>query len=159
MANRTILIVDDDPERLAYYFNLLEVDDISALDILGGQPAPKRWHPTLRQQDPLKFDGMFEGMVRDEFFYPLCIIDMRMPESPGGPINERRGLQTARRVRELDPDIHIMVCTADPDIEAGEILGEVGGSTHFFRLPFDDAQEREFCGKVRELVDEWNERH
>ena len=48
MANRTILIVDDDPERLAYYFNLLEVGDISALDILGVQSASKRWHPTLR---------------------------------------------------------------------------------------------------------------
>lgn len=159
MANRTILIVDDDPERLAYYFNLLEVGDISALDILGVQSASKRWHPTLRQQDPLKFDEMFAGMVRDEFFYPLCIIDMRMPEVRGGPINERRGLQTARRVRELDPDIHIMICTADPGIEAGEIFKEVGGSTHFFRLPFDEAQEKEFCSKVRELVDEWNGRH
>lgn len=158
MTNRTILIVDDDPERLAYYFNLLEAGDLSSLDILGQGDVtePKRWHPTLRQQNPLQFDGMFEKMTRDGFHHPLCIIDMRMPDSPGGPIDTRRGLRTAKHVRELDPRIHIMVCTADPDIDGDEVVREIGGSAHFFRLPFRDGEEQEFCGKVRRLVDDWN---
>lgn len=155
MANRTILIVDDNPSVLEYYFNIFEADDFSALDILGEQKAVRRWHPTFRQQDPRKFDEMFEGMVRNGTFHPLCVVDLHMP-GPDGQMDPRRGLTTARRVRELDARIHIVFCTADPDIDGAEIIPQVGGSTHFFRRPFKDNEEQQFCATVRDLIDAWN---
>jgi CheY-like chemotaxis protein len=154
--NRTILIVDDDLEILAYYFKLFEAKDMALLDILGDEEQPRRWHPTIRHYDPLKFDEMFEKMVRYGVFHPVCLVDLRMPVPPYGHIDPRRGVATARHVRGLDPRIHIIISTADPDADGAEIVAEVGGSTHFYRRPFKDGEEQQFCAKVRELIDSWN---
>lgn len=156
--SNTILIIDDDREVLAYYFKLFEVEDMSSFDILGEKgTSTRRWKPTIRHYDPDKFDEMFESMVSNGFFYPLCIIDLRMPVPPDYQIDPRRGVATAIHVRGLDPAIHIIICTADPEANGPELMAQVGGSTHFFRLPFGDHEEERFCGKVRELIDVWNE--
>jgi len=154
--NRTILIVNDRHEILAYFFNLFESGELGSFDILGDAGKPShRWHPTIRHIDPLKFDEMFEAMVRSGNTYPLCIIDMQMPGADG-KLDDQRGLVSARRARELDPRIHIMICTHLPFFDGAELVASVGGSTHFFRMPFSGEQEQEFCRRVRDLIDDWN---
>jgi hypothetical protein len=59
-------------------------------------------------------------------------------------------------VRALDPHIHIVLYTHLPDVDGSELVAVVGGSTHFFRMPFREGEELQFCGKVRELIDDWN---
>jgi CheY-like chemotaxis protein len=157
MANNTILIVDDDPQVLAYYWQLFEGDDGAKFDVLG-EDRPRR-HRLLchRLGDSVKFVEMFDGMVRMDRRHPLCIIDMQMP-GEDGRLDKRRGLQTARRVREIDPGIHIVICTAAPDVGPEEVREHVTGSAHFFRRPFSPEQESEFCLTIHGLVDEWNGR-
>jgi len=157
-ANNTILIVDDDPEKLSYYWRLFEEDAGARFDVLG-EGVPRR-HRLLchRLGDSFRFVQMFEAMHSSDHHFPLCIVDMRMP-GPDGLIDELRGLTVSRSVREIDPEIHIVLATAKADIDGEDVCREVGGSTHFFRLPFAAAQEEEFVTKVHALVDEWNEQH
>jgi CheY-like chemotaxis protein len=156
-ANNTILIVDDDPEKLAYYWRLFEEDAGARFDVLG-EGRPQR-HRLLchRLGDSFRFVEMFAEMHRMDHHFPLCIVDMRMPGSDG-LIDELRGLAVSRRVREIDPVVHIVLATAKADVDDEEVCREVGGSTHFFRLPFGAAQEEAFVAKVHALVDDWNER-
>jgi CheY-like chemotaxis protein len=158
MANNTILIVDDDPQVLAYYWELFEGDEGSQFDVLG-ESSPRR-HRLLchRLADSVKFVEMFESMVRADRLHPLCIVDLAMPDE-NGRLDKRHGLQTARRVREIDPDIHIVICTAASDVGLEEVREHVPGSAHFFRRPFSAEEESEFCLTVHGLVDEWNGRH
>ncbi len=65
---------------------------------------------------------------------PVCVafIDMRMP--PG--IN---GMQTAKRIRELDPRVEIVIVTAYSDANYKEIVDTIGGADKllYLKKPFD----------------------
>lgn len=159
--NNTILIVDDDLELLAYYWKLFEAVESSEFDILAANSSQKAGAPRVHRRllchrlgDSFKFVEMFEKMVHSGVRYPLCIIDMRMP-GEDGKIDNRRGMHTAKRVRELDPDIHIVICTAY-DFDGDEICAQIGSRAHFRQRPFE---EEEFCALVHSLVDQWNDEH
>lgn len=162
ISRNTILIVDDERELgtklgLAYFFRLFDQDGGEKFDILGDRP-PKRRRLLLHRWDcSFKFLEVFEAFCRDGQRYPLCIVDMRMPDE-NDLIDELRGYAVAQRVRELDPGIHIVIATAKADIDGEDLCRKVGGSTHFFQTPFSLEQEDEFVLKVHALVDEWNER-
>ncbi len=156
--NNTILIVDDDQEVLAYYWQLFEGDNGSQFDVLGESKPRQHRLSCYRLKDASKFVEMFESMVRADQRYPLCIIDLQMRDE-NGRLDRRLGLQTARRVREMDPEIHIVICTANSDVGLEEVREQVPGSAHYFRRPFSTEEETEFCLTVHGLVDEWNGQH
>jgi CheY-like chemotaxis protein len=158
MVNRTILIVDDDAEVLAYYWQLFEGDNGSQFDVLGESKPRRRRLLCYRLSDSWKFVEMFESMVKSHQRYPLCVIDLEMKDENGRK-DKRLGLQVARRVREMDPEIHIVICTSHPDIGEEEVREQVAGSAHYFLRPFSVDEENEFCLRVQGLVDEWNGRH
>src|SRR5258708_29307623 len=58
-----------------------------------------------------------ESIAADEPF-AIAILDMRMPPGPDG-------VWAAQRIRELDPAIEIVMCTAYSDVDPGEIGGIV----------------------------------
>lgn len=151
--NNNILIVDDDPEILAYYWKIFAAEDASEFDILGG-PQPDdaarlvcRHLLCHRYTNAVKFLDAFEAMVRSGVLHPVCIIDMRMPVL--------NGFETAQRVRALDPDIHIIICTAHTDMDPAEIRANLSGSVFFVRKPFVAV---ELYMMVHSLVDGWNAR-
>jgi CheY-like chemotaxis protein len=157
-ANNTILVVDDEPESgLAYFFRLFDPGDGAKFDVLDEGGARRHRLLCHRLGDSFRFLEMFESMHRAGQYFPLCIADMRMP-GPDGLIEELRGLAVARRVRDIDPEIHLVLVTAKPDIDGDAVCREVGGSTHFFQRPFSPAQEEAFVLKVHALVDAWNAR-
>jgi len=151
--NNTILIVDDDPEILSYYWKIFSSRDVAEFDILGGAPpadaAEVVCHELVchRYADSSKFLDAFGRMVDMGTHHPLCIIDMRMPVM--------NGFETAQRVREVDPDINIVICTAFSDMDPAEIRANLSGSVFFVRKPFAAA---ELYFMVHSLVDSWNEK-
>lgn len=153
----TILVVDDNPDVLAYYWRLFEEDTGAKFDVLG-ETEPRR-HRILchRLGNSFQFVEMFKAMHHSDHRFPLCIVDMRMP-GPDGLIDEKRGLTVSRQIRQVDSEIHIVIATSKPDIDGDEVRLEVGGSTHFFRTPFSPEQEEAFIVTVHALVDEWNEK-
>jgi PAS domain S-box-containing protein len=78
---------------------------------------------------------------------PLCIVDMRMPG--------QNGLVTAEQMREIDPDMDVLICSAAGDFTPEEIHRRLGGRVFFVRKPFDAG---EFSLMVQSLVDYWDDR-
>jgi diguanylate cyclase len=56
-----------------------------------------------------------DGLARNEPF-ALVFLDMRMPPGPDG-------VWAATQIRELDPAVEIVICTAYSDADPGEIGG------------------------------------
>lgn len=156
-SKNTILIVDDDPNVLAYYWRLFEEDASAKFDVLGDD-QPRR-HRLLchRLGDSFQFVEMFEAMHGGDQRFPLCIIDLRML-GPDGLEDDLRGMEVSHRVRAIDPEIHIVIATANADVDGEDLCRQVGGSTHFFVKPSGPDEEERFVLKVHALVDAWNER-
>ena len=100
-----------------------------------------------RYANSRNFLEAFGRMIDTGLHHPLCIIDMRMPVM--------NGFETAQRVRELDPEINIVICTAFSDMDPVEIRANLSGSVFFVRKPFAAA---ELYFMVHSLVDGWNEK-
>ena len=65
--------------------------------------------------------------------YHLAFVDMRMP--PGWD-----GVQTIQKLWEVDPDLHVVICSAYSAYSWKEIAGKLGGSDRLLILkkPFDE---------------------
>lgn len=154
MAENTILVVDDDRKVFEFYWQIFN-DDPHEFDPLPPKENSVRHHPVVLHyvEDFTKFEEMFRQMIRSGKRHPLCIVDMRAQMQN----DNRRGFETARLVRELDPDISIVVVTALPDIEVEDIRDAVGDNAFLFRLPMtEESQRAEFRNQVHVLVDRWN---
>ena len=155
MADKnTILVVDDDPERYGFYWQLFN-DDPEEFSPLPPQDGAPRQHPLVPHSlgDFSRFEEMFRQMVERGDHHPLCIVDMRFEKEN----DNRRGFETARLVRELDPDISIVVATHLPDIELEDVREAAGDNAFLFRLPMlDESLKTEFRNTVHLLVDRWN---
>ena len=130
-----VLVVDDEPEIRDAYKQILCDTEVN-LEMTGFHELRSRLfrkNPTeaLRQAATraTSFETVFcqqaseavaavkESLARNEPF-AVAFIDMRMP--PG-----QDGVWAATRIRELDPALEIVICTAYSDADPGEIGGYV----------------------------------
>ena len=140
MENLRVLVIDDDPDILQTYRTILdsttESDDLGD-DLFSGE-AVKR--PRPRQRMGFEVTTVPQGLEGVEAAseaitqgspYSLVFTDMRMP--PGID-----GLETARRILEIDPDIEVAIVTAYSDRSIQE-MDHVLGENRFLLLkkPFD----------------------
>jgi CheY-like chemotaxis protein len=67
--------------------------------------------------------------------YAVVFMDVRMP--PG-----LDGIETTARIREIDPDVEVVICTAFCDYTFAEIAKRLGGTDRLtiLRKPFDVAE-------------------
>lgn len=150
----TILVVDDDPKLFGFYWQIFN-EDPDEFSVLPREENAVRAHPLVPHSlgDFAKFEEMFRQMTSRGERYPLCIVDMRLEKAN----DNRRGFETARMVRELDPEISIVVATHLPDIELEDLRQVLGDNAFLFRLPLlDEARKSEFRETVHLLVDRWN---
>ena len=130
-----VLVVDDEPEiRDAYKQILGETEanlEITGFHELRSRLFRKNPAEALRQaaSRTTNFETVFcqqaaeaveavkEALARNEPF-AVAFLDMRMP--PG-----RDGVWAATQIRELDPAVEIVICTAYSDADPGEIGGYV----------------------------------
>ena len=146
MPNRTILIVDDDLGILEFYRKIFSPSGGREFDILGSQPAGPGPGLTVRTfSNPLEVLEEYERAVKAGDRYPLCIMDMRMPVF--------NGLAAAVQLRELDPEINIVICTAYSDVPINEVRSQLLNSVYFVRKPF---VVEELLLLVDSVVGHWN---
>src|SRR5579872_1034023 len=130
-----LLVVDDDADvRDAYRQTLLETDvsrDVAAFKDLRsrlfGKPgtaasgaAESRsaaFEPVFCDGAEAAVEAVRTALLQDRPF-GVAFLDMRMPSG-------RDGVWAATRIRELDPAIEIVICTAYSDVDPGEIGGIV----------------------------------
>lgn len=144
MEKRRILVIDDDPEIWQVYKDILapEIQADSAGQQLARVLAADQAEPASKNPKPdfeLRFapQGQDGVDIAKAFFdtrtpFAVAFIDIRMP--PG-----LDGVETAIRIRALDPDIELVIITAYSDRSREEIVEAVGcpDKLLFLRKPFD----------------------
>jgi len=130
-----VLIVDDEPEIRDAYKQILCDTEVN-LEMTGFHELRSRlfrknpmqalkqaasrattFEPVFCEQAEQAVAAVKEALARNEPF-AVAFLDMRMP--PG-----RDGVWAATQIRELDPAIEIVICTAYSDADPGEIGGYV----------------------------------
>jgi diguanylate cyclase (GGDEF)-like protein/PAS domain S-box-containing protein len=157
---RRILVIDDNRAIHQDFAKVLEPatqsSDLDAMDadIFGG-PAPDAASAVA----PLNFEVCFasqgeegatmvEAATRAGTPFLVAFVDMRMP--PGWD-----GVQTIRRIWEIDPGMQCVICTAYSDYSWEDILEQLGLSDKLLllRKPFDPA---EVCQLACALTEKWH---
>src|SRR5712672_2578487 len=131
-----VLVVDDDAGLREAYSQILLETDISkgmagfrelrarlfnkseAAGVPGGAASkPAGFDPVFCSQAEAAVEAVQQALNEDQPF-AVVFLDMRMP--PG-----RDGVWAAARIRELDPAVEIVICTAYSDVDPSEIGGIV----------------------------------
>ena len=155
MHNRRILVIDDDHYIRETYQDILAPttrlkgknrDHISRLLSLNSNDKPV-FALEMAAQGLEGFSMVQEGLAGDMPF-ALAFIDVRMP--PGWD-----GIQTAARIRQIDPYIELVIVTAYADRSLEEIIKAVGTPEKLIllRKPFDP---EEIIQLAFSLTEKWN---
>ena len=163
-----VLIADDEAEvRDAYRQILLDpgttgetAEFRNLRDRLFNKPAadaPKKssrrntvFAPVFCQGAEAAVAAVRDALAADEPF-AVAFLDMRMPPGPDGA-------WAAARIRELDPAIEIVVCTAYSDVDPGEIGGLVPPEEKlsYLQKPFHPHEIRQM---TISLASKWRAEH
>lgn len=157
MEETRVVIIDDVEEihnNIRTIFQSRKNDLLDALkqDLFG----PSSHNQNLKKELPLIFDSAFQGQEGYELVkksvamgkpYSVAIVDMRMP--PGWD-----GLQTIRKIREVDQDLEIVVCSAYSDYSWHDIAHELGVNDKYLFLskPFEVTEMKQM---VINLAEKW----
>jgi diguanylate cyclase len=153
-----VLIVDDEAEIRDAYREIL-VDSDASQEMAGFRElrsrlfrkAPSESGRTRAAARSVTFDAVFcdqaeagvaavkEGLASNQPF-AVVFLDVRMP--PG-----KDGVWAATQIRELDPAVEIVICTAYSDADPGEIGGMVPpeDKLSYLQKPFHPHEVRQMC--------------
>jgi len=153
-----VLVVDDDVILIAEYLRCLGEDyepdsattTLSELEkVLFGDETDEsgaaRFDVDSRNQGDLAVEAVQEA-IRVRQPYSIVFLDIRMP--PGID-----GIEAAKRIRALDPDVNIVIVTGSMSAEVDNLDAEVppADKIFFFKKPFHAAECRQLaaalCGK------------
>ena len=140
-----VIAIDDEPEILQNYQNILdghnhrrrsrietelfaEIEGVGAAEEVEEEKAEHSFSLSVAAQGELGVDLARQALAEGAP-YSVAFIDMRMP--PG--IN---GLETARRLRELDDRIYIIFVTAYADQSVDDIDKVIQHDVLYLRKPF-----------------------
>jgi signal transduction histidine kinase len=157
MEETRVVIIDDVEEihnNIRTIFQSRKNDLLDALkqDLFG----PSSHNQNLTKERPLIFHSACQGQEGYELVkksvamgkpYSVAIVDMRMP--PGWD-----GLQTIRKIREVDQDLEIIVCSAYSDYSWHDIAHELGVNDRYLFLskPFEVTEMKQM---VINLAEKW----
>jgi len=153
-----ILVVDDDVLLIDEYLRCLGEDyepdsattTLSELEkVLFGDEVDEtgaaRFTVETRNQGELAVEAV-EDAIKTGKKYSIVFLDIRMP--PG-----MDGIEAAKRIRKLDPDVNIVIVTGSVSAEIDNLDAEVppADKIFFFKKPFHAAECRQLaaalCGK------------
>ncbi len=153
-----ILVVDDTPSIHDDFAKILTGGSASGTGLSSATRALLGLPEVDVRERPYRLESAFQGedgcrraaaALEERAPFHVAIVDMRMP--PG--IN---GLETMRRLAELDPDLRLVLCTAYSDVPFDEIEEEFGcsGRVRLIKKPVDPDMLRDM---IDELAAEQNE--
>ncbi|MBW1880912.1 MAG: hybrid sensor histidine kinase/response regulator, partial [Deltaproteobacteria bacterium] len=154
-VNRRILVIDDNP-RIHDDFRTILVRDTDGVDFLLDMEAELFGEPEPRRSPEVSFevDSAYQGregleLVRrakeEERPYAMAFVDVRMP--PGWD-----GIETIKRIWEVDPDLQVVICTAYSDYSWEETVEILDPCERFLMLkkPFDTVVVRQLAHSLTE---------
>jgi two-component system sensor histidine kinase/response regulator len=158
--NRRILVVDDDQAIREDFRKVLAQGggasggaalESARMAFLGGDARSARsgqaFDLILASQGEQAVELLAQARAQGRTF-ALAFVDVRMP--PGID-----GLQTIKRLWDLDPDLQVVICTAFSDYSFEQIIEELGSNDRLLILkkPFDPVEVRQLAGA---LTEKWN---
>jgi len=155
--NLRILVVDDQESIREDFRKILVAPAAAAsapssarLAFLGEQPqtvSRPSFELATASQGDLGVE-LAERAMREGKRFALAFVDVRMP--PGID-----GLQTIKRLWQVDPCLEVVICTAFSDYSFEQIIQELGSTDRLLILkkPFDPVEVRQLAGA---LTEKWN---
>ena len=148
VVNNRVLVVDDDASVLQIYQDSLDNTsfDLADFDFLRMEGERDRdqqveFDVTVSSQGRDALEQVRNGLEQENPF-AVIFLDMRMP--PGWD-----GLETAKRIRQLDDNVYIVFVTAYSDHSVDEIQQLLHKNTLFLTKPFHNdvvlQMARTFC--------------
>jgi len=154
-VNRRILVIDDNP-RIHDDFRTILVRDTDGVDFLLDMEAELFGEPEPRRSPEVSFevDSAYQGREGLELVrrareegrpYAMAFVDVRMP--PGWD-----GIETIKRIWEVDPDLQVVICTAYSDYSWEETVEILDPCERFLMLkkPFDTVVVRQLAHSLTE---------
>ena len=139
--NRRVLVIDDNPAIHEDFRKILApaIATAAALDTTEAAVFGDRTDAV--RQNPFEVDSAYKGQEGVELVkqaleagrpYAMAFVDVRMP--PGYD-----GVETTRKMWELDPDLQVVLCTAYSDYSWGEVFEKLGlrDGLLILKKPFD----------------------
>ncbi len=146
-----ILIVDDNPaihEDIKKVLQSPVDDELAAVEaeLFGDSLAPTiAAGPDIRFEFQSAMQGqqalaLIEESIRNGQRFSMAFVDVRMP--PGW-----NGIETIKRLWQVDPDLEVVICTAYSDYSWQEIVAELGYNDRFLILkkPFESVEVRQLA--------------
>lgn len=142
-----ILTIDDDTTILDAYASILapykktsledailKLEQLHDIECSAIDPTDRTMNFNLFQANN-GLDGVeiFRQQYEEGSTIPVCIVDMRMP-------NGIDGLETSLRLKQIDPDVNIIIATAYSDRTNKEILDSLKSNTYYIRKPFNSEE-------------------
>ena len=164
-----VLVADDEADLRDSYRQILASPDATAQTgtfqelrarLQGGKAAAG--HASKPESGKAKFDAVYVdgaeaavAAVRAALAagtpFSMAFLDMRMPPGPDG-------LWAARQIRELDPAIEIVICTAYSDVDVADIAAQVPPEEKlsYLQKPFHASEIRQMA---LSLASKWRAEH
>lgn len=151
-VNRRLLVIDD---NLAIHSDFNKIlgrpgtteSRLAALDSSFFGEVERPWFEIDCASQGDEGLRLVETAMRNQTPYSLAFVDVRMP--PG-----LDGIETTRRLWQLDPHLQVVLCTAYSDYSWDEMQEELGGSDRLLILkkPFDAVEVQQMANT---LVEKW----
>lgn len=142
--NRRVLIAEDDRIQRRIFHHLLKpfrsrvAEDDPGAEIIFDIRVFEDGDPLVRY---------FRKQFRRGRRTPLCILDARMLSMSG--------MESARALRAVDPDVAIIITSAYADVSYDDILENLKDNIHFMRKPL---RGEDLLALVNTLLVNWNQR-
>jgi DNA-binding NtrC family response regulator len=145
LENREVYIADDDKNLLELYSSIFKGDELDELKFF--EDENENSISIKMFEDGYYLLEAFKERYKNGDKVPIVILDMRMPKMDG--------FETAKRVREIDPNCIIVIITAYSDTPIRAIREELKKDTYYFKKPFN---EDEIYSLIYSLLKQWNNR-
>ncbi len=149
-----LLVIDDNPEIHEDFLRIFSARgagpsamELAELALLGEHSASPTG-PNFSVEGALQGEEGWEHVataLASGQPYAAAFVDVRMP--PGCD-----GIETVRRIWQIDPDIQIVICTAFSDYSLDEMLAKLGDSDRLLILkkPFDNVEVVQLANALTE---------
>lgn len=158
-----ILVIDDNPaihediQKILVSQECSELEELNLLEaaFLGSEideeESTQTFELDFARQGQEGYE-LVEYSLKTKTRYALAFVDIRMP--PGWD-----GIESAKKLWELDPDLQIIICTAYSDYSWEEMAQELGVTEKWVILkkPFDPIEVRQLAHALTKKWELWRE--